>query len=151
MTKTRASRARCSAVAGVFVVAALVGVSGSCAETRFSLGETCLKDEDCLSGSCAQQRCVAASPVLDGSAPTNRGDAYDEGFAASPDSAPGVDSTGEGSADQGAGGDSADEGSTDAPLADGPADAAVDSPANGQGEGAVDAPVDSSTDGGRNG
>ena len=50
----------------VFVVPGLAAAAGSCSESRLSLGESCLRDEDCLSGVCAQQYCVAAPPLLDG-------------------------------------------------------------------------------------
>jgi hypothetical protein len=35
----------------------------ACGETRRSIGEECLRDEDCLSGTCSAQECAAA-PVL---------------------------------------------------------------------------------------
>jgi hypothetical protein len=44
-------------------------VFAACAETRRSLGEGCLKSEDCLSGVCAGAQCVAAPPLLDAEPP----------------------------------------------------------------------------------
>lgn len=40
-----------------------------CAETRRAVGEQCLKDEDCLSGVCAAQECIAAPPLLEAEPP----------------------------------------------------------------------------------
>ncbi|MEI7894894.1 MAG: hypothetical protein WCI05_17485 [Myxococcales bacterium] len=53
---------------GAFVVMVLT-LAAACAELRRSLGEECLKDDDCLSGICSQLQCVAAPPMLDGSLP----------------------------------------------------------------------------------
>jgi hypothetical protein len=47
------------------VVLAVVVLAASCAETRRSQGEACLKSEDCLSGICSQLVCVAAPPTID--------------------------------------------------------------------------------------
>ncbi len=41
----------------------------ACTETRRSLGEGCLKDEDCTSGICSGQQCTAAPPLLDAETP----------------------------------------------------------------------------------
>jgi hypothetical protein len=41
-----------------------------CMETRRSLGEDCLKDQDCLSGTCLQLHCAAAQPTTDARAMT---------------------------------------------------------------------------------
>lgn len=40
-------------------------VLGACTETRRTIGEDCLKADDCLSGVCSSQRCTAAPPLLD--------------------------------------------------------------------------------------
>ena len=56
---------RACAPCAVALVAALVG----CAETRRSLGEACLKDDGCASGTCSAGQCVARPPVLDAEAP----------------------------------------------------------------------------------
>jgi hypothetical protein len=56
---------RACAPCAVALVAALVG----CAETRRSLGEACLKDDDCASGTCSGGQCVAPPPVLDAEPP----------------------------------------------------------------------------------
>jgi hypothetical protein len=34
-------------------------------ETRRSLGEDCLKNDDCLSGVCSQLHCAASPPLID--------------------------------------------------------------------------------------
>ena len=83
---------------------AAVALAAGCAEQRRSLGEDCLKDDDCLSGICADNRCVAAPPLLDGSA--GAGDA-------SPD-APGIDAGPEAGIDGGK--DAAPEAAPDAPA-----------------------------------
>ena len=38
---------------------------GGCAEARRSLGEDCLKDNDCLSGTCLQLLCAPSAPTTD--------------------------------------------------------------------------------------
>ncbi len=42
-------------------------IGAGCVETRRSLGEDCLKDDDCLSGVCSQLRCAAIPPTIDAS------------------------------------------------------------------------------------
>ena len=49
-------------LAGLFTALAQ---SSSCLETRRSLGEDCLKDDDCLSRTCVQLHCAAAPPTTD--------------------------------------------------------------------------------------
>jgi hypothetical protein len=49
-------------MAGMLTTLAL---AGGCMEARRSLGEDCLKDDDCLSRTCLQLRCVAAPPTTD--------------------------------------------------------------------------------------
>jgi hypothetical protein len=144
MTSAAASRVRSSATVVVFGVSALAAASGSCADTRFSVGETCLKGEDCLSGICAQQHCVAASSLLDGSASEIDAPGEDASEAAI------VDSTAQGLAD-GSAADVAAETATEAALADVSADTALDSPSEGAADVIADALVDSSTDGGGGG
>ncbi|MBV9945510.1 MAG: hypothetical protein JOZ69_01525 [Myxococcales bacterium] len=38
---------------------------GGCVETRRALGESCLKNTDCLSGICSQLRCDVLPPLTD--------------------------------------------------------------------------------------
>ncbi len=47
------------ALLGAFVLAI-----GGCSETRKGLGETCLKDGDCVSNFCSATVCIAEPPVL---------------------------------------------------------------------------------------
>jgi hypothetical protein len=54
---------------GVVLLVTGLMVSSACTETRRSLGEGCLKDEDCTSGICSGQQCAAAPPLLDTEAP----------------------------------------------------------------------------------
>jgi hypothetical protein len=156
MTKAAASRARVSAGALVFVVATLAGVSGSCADSRVSLGESCLKDEDCLSGICAEQRCVAAPPLLDGAA--SETDASGEvPEDAATDSAPTGDSAFDVAADERGANVVGEAGAdTGAALdADAAADAVTEAPVDALADGRTDASIavqlDSSTDGAEGG
>lgn len=38
----------------------------ACGETRQPIGEECLRSEDCLSGTCADRRCIAAPGLVRG-------------------------------------------------------------------------------------
>jgi hypothetical protein len=81
MTKSRSrspSRSLAAFVLGALVVACTAVVA--CAETRRTLGEDCLKSEDCLSGICESLKCAAAPPIL-GANPTLQPDS-------GPDAAP---------------------------------------------------------------
>lgn len=40
-------------------------LAGACTESRRTIGEDCLKADDCLSGVCSSQKCTAAPPLLD--------------------------------------------------------------------------------------
>jgi hypothetical protein len=42
-----------------------VVLAGACTSPKFSNGESCLKDEDCVSGTCSQLVCAAAPPLTD--------------------------------------------------------------------------------------
>jgi hypothetical protein len=58
----------------VALVTAVVGTAvtlGACNETRRSLGEECLKGDDCLSTICSSQHCAEAPPVLEASVVTD--------------------------------------------------------------------------------
>jgi hypothetical protein len=80
----------------------LAGALGQgCAEGRRANGQPCLKDQDCLSGICAQLACAAAPELLDAE----------------------VDATTDGNA-----GDDAADAAPDAGAADGPADGRFDGP-----------------------
>jgi hypothetical protein len=70
------------------IAAAIVA---ACSESRFPLGADCLRNEDCLSGICAQQRCAAAPPYLDSEGPATDSAALadaEDGESASPEDAP---------------------------------------------------------------
>jgi hypothetical protein len=57
-------------VAGLLAAAgAAAVVIASCTEFRGSLGDECIKDQDCLSGACTALRCVAAPSVLEAGLP----------------------------------------------------------------------------------
>ena len=75
MNDVRRPRAR---ILWVFA-AAIAGVAatfGGCTDYSRGPGETCLSDDECLSGVCLQQVCGSPSPVLNGSAyPDGSGEA----------------------------------------------------------------------------
>ncbi len=48
----------------VAVFGALLALGSGCEETRRSLGEECLRNEDCLSGTCSARACVSERPVV---------------------------------------------------------------------------------------
>lgn len=58
-------RARARALAVVVAVLAVTGLAAACAQTKRSLGDACLKSEDCLSGICSQLVCVGEPPLTD--------------------------------------------------------------------------------------
>lgn len=80
-----------------FVALLLLALLAACSETRRPLDEDCLKDDDCLSGTCSQLRCAAPPRLLDGSispvpdgasaSPTEPTDAASDGTADSGEAA----------------------------------------------------------------
>ena len=78
-------RRRGLALLGAAAVA--LALAESCADNRGSLGADCLKDEDCITGVCAQLVCVAAPQYLDGEAPVG------SDAAASAEGSPALDAT----------------------------------------------------------
>jgi hypothetical protein len=119
-------------------LALALGVAEACTQLRGSLGDDCLKDQDCLSNVCAQLHCAAAPPLLDvtPSVPTGADATVD------------ADAAGEaGPADAVA--DDAEEASEpDAPtgVEDAPVDSPVTLPDVGAPDAPADAPVDAPTD-----
>ncbi|HEY8040959.1 MAG TPA: hypothetical protein VIF15_14235 [Polyangiaceae bacterium] len=120
MTETTPSPVRRSARVLAFVIPLLLGVglAGACGDMRRSLGEDCLKSQDCLSGICSQLHCAVAPPTTDTVA-----------------SGPGSDATVDGPVDGSGDGEGGEAGS------DG-------SPDSADGSGNTDAPPDSSGDSG---
>ncbi len=52
-----------------FVAGASVAfVLAACGETRRPIGDECLRDDDCLSGACANRTCVSAPTLVTGAA-----------------------------------------------------------------------------------
>jgi hypothetical protein len=169
MAKAAAPRARWARALAIVAAGLLGAVSGSCADSRSSLGERCLTDEDCLSGICAQQLCASASPIQDGSTNGVAAPQEDSPAGASTDTGPSSDSPVDVLADAAADQSASDAGretgvdatadvadaapealsdaATDAP-AEAPADAAADAPADGS---SVDSQIDSSADGAEGG
>ncbi len=69
----------------------LLLVLGACTESRRTIGEDCLKADDCLSGVCSSQKCTAAPPLLDATVipPVVVPDAdVGDGMSDAPDDAP---------------------------------------------------------------
>jgi len=50
---------------GFFTVLA-VAVIWACGETRRPIGDECLRDDDCLSGTCSARECVPAPSLVTG-------------------------------------------------------------------------------------
>jgi hypothetical protein len=141
-------------------LALATGLVGSCSEWRRSLGDECLKDQDCLSGICSQLRCGTAPPYLGsegkvvGADGSGGSDAPVE--SASDDAA--IDGSGGGDATvEAGGGDAGAEGgaSVDAQEAavvpeagatDGSADVRADAVAEASADAGTDSPADSSSD-----
>jgi hypothetical protein len=63
----RATGARPRARASVLLFPSLVALvcESACLETRLSLGEECLNNDECVSGICAQLHCAAPPPTID--------------------------------------------------------------------------------------
>lgn len=129
---------------------AIVSGSGACVRTGASLGQSCLKDDDCFSGHCASMICVPAAPEL--SADAAEGDST---VADAPGSAdgPGTDDGPTEGSESSIDGGSADALSTDAEASapndatDGPSgpdatDGAGPADANGSTDASSDAPTD---------
>jgi hypothetical protein len=96
-----ARRPAIAALVTVFVTALVT--LGACNETRRSLGEECLKGDDCVSGLCSSQHCAEPPPVLEASV------ASDAGNDVSPtDSAPSFDANDATSSSDGESADAAD-------------------------------------------
>ena len=55
--------------AGAALVVVTLSLIGACTETRRSEGDDCLKSDDCLSGICSAQKCIAQPPLLEGGPP----------------------------------------------------------------------------------
>jgi hypothetical protein len=88
MTDRRRVRARVLPTAAL-VALVVGGALAACADTTKTLGEECLKSEDCQSGLCQSEVCVAEPPFLT-VPPANTSDSGAE--SAAPDSATGSDS-----------------------------------------------------------
>ena len=60
----KSNRRRALAVVAPLALFGLLGLA--CGEQQRALGEDCLKGDDCLSGTCSGQKCVAAPPIATG-------------------------------------------------------------------------------------
>jgi len=63
------ARPRIRAVSTFAVLVMALGVTYACTDVRRQVGDVCLKNEDCATDICSQQKCIAAPPLLDGSLP----------------------------------------------------------------------------------
>jgi hypothetical protein len=100
MSQTASARRRLprGAAARTFVfvgaVVAVVGVaSGACSQARRSNGDSCIKDEDCLSSICAGGVCIGAGPVLDAAYDADTGSTKPDASEAGPDSVAAMDTS----------------------------------------------------------
>jgi hypothetical protein len=97
--------ARRPAIAALVTVVVIFLVTlGACNETRRSLGEECLKGDDCVSGLCSSQHCAEPAPVLEASVPADA--ALND--VSITDGAPSVDANDAASSSDGDGLDAAD-------------------------------------------
>ncbi|MGH7434654.1 MAG: hypothetical protein ACRENE_03190 [Polyangiaceae bacterium] len=163
----RSSRRLASRVVS-FVASAAVCVvlsgSGACVQTGASLGQHCLKDDDCFSGHCAAQICVSSAPELGADAAEGdstladapgsvEGSTTDDGPSESSDASPDGAGPGDGSVTADADASTGDD-ATDAPSTSDAADGAapVDAQTTTDGsndaspEAAGDAPSDAPAD-----
>jgi hypothetical protein len=95
-TSARRPRPR-GAAARTFVfvgaVVAVVGVAGACSEARRANGDSCTKDEDCLSSICAGGACIASGPMLDAAYDADTGTTKPDASEAGPDSVAAMDTS----------------------------------------------------------
>lgn len=124
MTKTPV-RARARALAILVPFLCVLGVAGACTETLRPNGQSCLKNNDCLSGVCSNFVCVAEPPLLDAEVngdgsldATGGGEAGDApsdrtGMDAPKESAPPMEAATESGSDGSGMGEGGTDGSTD--------------------------------------
>jgi hypothetical protein len=134
----RAGRSRLAGVVRCLAPIALaLGLAQACTQLRGSLGDDCLKNQDCLSNVCAQLHCVATPPLLDAApSATTASEGGADATSAATDGATPAD----GEAD-----DAADVVQPD--VTEGVEDAPVDSPVTVPDASAPDAPSDAPSDG----
>jgi len=147
--KTRVpARKFARAVAWLAPIGLVAGLAGACSELRSSLGDDCLKNEDCLSGICSQARCTASPPLLGGEgAPT--GDAGADTSTPGDGSAPAADAMDQGDTSTTGPDAPTTEDSSVAP--DAPPDALDEGTPDAAGDGSTDVLVDARADGGEPG
>jgi hypothetical protein len=117
MTQTTVPTVRVRARVLAFVVAGIAASSlaYACAETKRSLGDECIKSDDCLSGICQQFVCAAAPPLTDSTETNTEAGAADTGTADT--STP---------ADTGTAGETGDDSSSSSEAGDGAVEASGD-------------------------
>jgi hypothetical protein len=143
------------ALVGLWIV---VSASGGCVRTGASLGQSCLKDDDCFSGHCAAMLCVAAAPELSSDAAEGDSTVADApGPADGPSADDAPSEVSEGSIDGGAGDALATDAdasvpadATDGPSApdatDGPGSTGADASPDATSDAPPDAPADAAAD-----
>jgi hypothetical protein len=65
MIQGTSARGKARSITLVLTVVAAVAVAVACTPASRSNGESCIKDQDCLSGVCSQTVCVAAPNYID--------------------------------------------------------------------------------------
>jgi hypothetical protein len=114
--------ARAVGLRAALATAALSTVVGiACMETQRSLGEDCLKNDDCLSGICSSLICAAAPPLVGTGPVADAATAVDAGPVVPADAseAESADAAAEAGSDQEAAAEPADAtGGADGPPAD---------------------------------
>jgi hypothetical protein len=125
---TSARRPRAAARTLVFVgaVVAVVGIAGACSQARRSNGDSCIKDEDCLSSICAGGTCIASGPMLDAAYDADTGVTKSDAAEAGPESATGMDTSTQMEAAVEASPEASSEGSSPESSTDGSGDGAGD-------------------------
>src|SRR6202167_4071696 len=129
MSQGPVSPARVLVLALVVPLAVVLGLAGACVESPRALGESCLKNEDCLSSSCINLVCASAPPLLDAEVDAEAGPPSTDGASDASDAAAPVDASKKDGAP-------ATDAGTDAPPGDASSDVM-----------SADAPSDASSDG----
>jgi hypothetical protein len=109
------TRSRTRALSAFVVIVLFIGASFSaCTNSLRQNGETCIKDEDCVSNNCASQVCAAAPPLFTG---IPAGGSSDSGSGTT-DASSGTDTGGGGQDSSSAQDSSGGDASADGPPAD---------------------------------
>ncbi|HEX4448008.1 MAG TPA: hypothetical protein VH044_14770 [Polyangiaceae bacterium] len=148
--KTRVPARRfAKAMAWLAPIGLVAGLAGACSELRSSLGDDCLKNEDCLSGICSQSRCTASPPLLGAEGTPTAVDAGADSATLGDGTTPAADAMGQQETSVTAPDAPITEDSATVP--DAPPDAIDQGTPDASGDGSTDVPVDARADGGEPG